>query len=286
MSSRVLSSSFFAAPSGTNIHFLRTGTGSGPLLVCLHGLGGSSDTFLPLLPSLSQTFDIILIDFPGFGKTRLSPQGEPLSIPQHVDDLHHLIASLQDSPGKTKGERVLLIGHSLGAIVALHYAARAPSTVRGLAVLGVVRAISHIPEARQRMLDLAANTREKGINFAADLALLSNFYQDQTGRVADPEIKLLVRCAVAASDPEAYAQTCEAMADPTHVDPDYGAIMGPTVLIVGDKDKISPVARSEGLRELLGGEAWVEVVKSGHQLILEDLDGVKHAITTLMDKIA
>ncbi|KAL6352300.1 hypothetical protein LRP88_14413 [Fusarium phalaenopsidis] len=105
------------------------------------------------------------------------------------------------------------------------------------------------------MLDLAVNTREKGINFAADLALQTNFYQDETGRVADPEIKLLVRCAVAASDPEAYAQTCKAVADPNHVDPDYGAIMGPTVLIAGDKDKISPVARSEGLRELLGGEA-------------------------------
>ncbi|KAL2679400.1 hypothetical protein Neosp_010174 [[Neocosmospora] mangrovei] len=139
--------------------------------------------------------------------------------------------------------------------------------------------------ARQRMLNLAANTREKGIDFAADLALQTNFYQDETGRTADPEVKLLVRCAVAASDPEAYAQTCEAVADPTHVDPEYGTIMGPTVLIAGDKDKISPVARSEGLRELLGGEAWVEVVKSGHQLILEDLDGVKHAIMTLMDRI-
>ncbi|OQD84847.1 hypothetical protein PENANT_c011G05551 [Penicillium antarcticum] len=71
--------------------------------------------------------------------------------------------------------KIILIGHSLGAIVSMHYASRHPSQIRGLVLLGAGRSIAHIPAARERMLGMAAKTREEGIQAAADMAASSNF---------------------------------------------------------------------------------------------------------------
>jgi 3-oxoadipate enol-lactonase len=90
---------------------------------------------------------------------------------------------------------------------------------------------------------------------------------------------------VSASDPEGYAQTCEAVVHLDHKDPLYQEIVCPIVFVAGDKDLISPVQRSEDLVKLVGGRSWMNIVKSGHQPILEDLHGVRRAIAGLFEEI-
>jgi len=70
--------------------------------------------------------------------------------------------------------------------------------------------------------------------------------------------------------------------DLEHIDPDYENIAAPCVFIAGDKDAISPVARSRDLSALIGENSWVEVVRSGHQPILEDISGVRNAVDRLL----
>jgi len=178
MIARQLVSSHFTTTSGTLLHFLQGGEPSGPLLICLHGLGGSTETFVPLVPSLPQTYNIVLIDFQGFGKTSLADPRKHVSIAGHVIDLSDIIVSLQETSRAPNVSKVVIVGHSLGAIVALHYAAAHPERVGGLALLGPGRAAGHIPAVRQRMLDLATAVRETGIDIAAETAVKSNFYED------------------------------------------------------------------------------------------------------------
>jgi pimeloyl-ACP methyl ester carboxylesterase len=178
MIARNLTSSYLTTASGTKTHYLQGGNPSGPLLICLHGLGGSTETFLPLVSSLLQTHSVVLVDFPGFGKTPLTESARPLSIEGHVADLGDLIASLQGTSSSPASSGVVIIGQSLGAIVALHFAARYPQIVGGLTLIGTGRAAGHIPAVRQRMLDLAAAVRKEGINYAAAAAAKSNFYED------------------------------------------------------------------------------------------------------------
>jgi 3-oxoadipate enol-lactonase len=104
--------------------------------------------------------------------------------------------------------------------------------------------------------------------------------------VADPKAKDAVRSAVLASDSEGYAATCEAIVDLEHKDPQYERITAPAVFVAGDLDLISPVGRSQELSLLLGGTSWVEIVRSGHQPILEDLPGVRQAIDKLRASVA
>jgi len=286
MIARNLTSSYLTTASGTKTHYLQGGNPSGPLLICLHGLGGSTETFLPLVPSLLQTHNVVLVDFPGFGRTPLTESAKPISIEGHVADLGDLVTSLQGTSSNPASSGVVIIGHSLGAIVALHFAARYPQIVRGLTLIGPGRAAGHIPTVRQRMLDLAAAVRKEGINYAAAAAAKSNFYEDTQFRKVDPATREAVRTDVSSSNPEAYAQTCEAIVATSHMDPEYKDITCPIVFVAGDKDMISPVERSNDLSSLVGGRSCVVVVQSGHQPILEDLTGVERAVQLLFEAMA
>jgi pimeloyl-ACP methyl ester carboxylesterase len=269
--------------NGKNVHYTQTGNKLGPLVILLHGLGGSTKTFESLLPFLSPHLNrLVCVDFEGFGQTALSTPETVLSIPRYVNDLEHLVASLQNHSQDPAGTKLILIGHSLGAIVSMHYASRHPSQIRGLALLGPGQSIAHISAARERMLGLAAKTRMEGIQAAADMAAISNF--PLQGWVA-PKIRECVREAVNSCETEAYARACEAVADLNHLDPDYSSINAPTLLLAGSGDIISPVERSLGLKELIGNDAWVRVLDGvGHQMLLQDLTGSSQAIQELMEK--
>jgi pimeloyl-ACP methyl ester carboxylesterase len=120
----------------------------------------------------------------------------------------------------------------------MHYTAKAPQNVAGLFLLGPGQSAAHIPAVRQRMLDTATNARKQGIAFAAEQAAQTNFPSDDQ-RPVNPEHRSLLKYTVAMSDPEGYAQTCEALVGLDHKDPDYSKIKCPTVFIAGDLDTIS-----------------------------------------------
>ena len=273
-------SNFFHCQTGTQTHYTSTGNKTGPLLIALHGLGGSTETFAPLIPHLPlHKYNVICVDFEGFGKSVWT--NSHISVPRYVADLDELVSHLQgptlhaDEWGPWQ-QPVIIIGHSLGSIVALHYAAKKPSNVARLALLGVGRSAAHIEAARQRMLGMAAKVRAEGIGAAAEMAMITNFPKD-----SPEELKHIVRDAVAASNPEAYARTCEAMVDAGHVDPDYSQIACPTVFITGDQDMISPPERAKDVSSLVGGPTKVIIVKAGHQPILSDLESTSRAISDL-----
>ena len=178
MIARNFTSNYITTSSGTKSHYLQGGDSSGPLLICLHGLGGSTETFLSLLPFLPQGFAIVLVDFQGFGKTSLANSDRRISIANHVSDLGDLVTSLQGRSGPSASSKTILVGHSLGAIIALHYCAKHPETIGGLVLIGPGRAAGRMPAVRQRMLDLAAAVRQKGIQVAVDAASVSNFYEN------------------------------------------------------------------------------------------------------------
>jgi pimeloyl-ACP methyl ester carboxylesterase len=213
---------------------------------------------------------MLRFDFPGSG---FSTFKSPPSIPQFVEDL----TSLLESRGSK--ESLILVGHSLGSIVAMHYASLHPD-IRALVLIGAGRSASHIPAVVERMTGLGAKARlgREGIR---DSTIANNVAASSSDLV-----RTVVRQMISSQDAEGYAATCEAVCAKTHVDPDYAAIKCPAVLIAGDQDNISPLARSEDLKKLIGAGAGekilLEMVHSGHQQVLEDTAGVVKAIEKVL----
>lgn len=90
-------------------------SGTGPAVVLVHGIASSSVTFEFLLPLIEAEHRVITIDLLGFGQSPAPAEAE-YTIEEHVAALDRTIRSL-----RIKGPFVL-VGHSLGTLIAARYA--------------------------------------------------------------------------------------------------------------------------------------------------------------------
>ncbi|CAN5235068.1 hypothetical protein BH09ACT6_BH09ACT6_12740 [soil metagenome] len=90
--------------------------GEGPVVVLVHGINSSSESWANVVPLLSPMYRVIAIDLLGFGKS-VAPADATFTLDEHVAALHATIRSL-----RLRG-RFTLVGHSLGALISSRYAA-------------------------------------------------------------------------------------------------------------------------------------------------------------------
>jgi pimeloyl-ACP methyl ester carboxylesterase len=95
-----------------------------PIMVFVHGWGGSARYWESTAKALSETFDCLLYDLRGFGRSKL-PQ-EPSELLYEMEEYAEDLAVLLDS---LKCERVYINAHSLGASAAIMYLNRYPERV-------------------------------------------------------------------------------------------------------------------------------------------------------------
>lgn len=99
--------------------------GSGYPILCLHGHPGSGDSMSVFTKHLSHRFQAIAPDLRGYGKSRVA---EAFQMADHLSDLEALLDRLNIS-------RCLVLGWSLGGILAMELALTLPSRVSGLILI-------------------------------------------------------------------------------------------------------------------------------------------------------
>jgi pimeloyl-ACP methyl ester carboxylesterase len=90
-------------------------TGSGPLLVMLHGWGANSTSFLKLADNLKDNYQILAPDLPGFGGTQTPDK--PWGIKDYSEFIENWMSKLNVKP-------LAIIGHSFGGSIAAELAVR------------------------------------------------------------------------------------------------------------------------------------------------------------------
>ncbi len=111
-----------AAADGVDIAYSVRGTGE-PTLVFIHGWSCDSTYWQDQLPVFAGTHRVVAIDLPGHGRS--GTDREAWTLPAYGDDVRVVVEHLGADP-------VVLIGHSMGAPVALEAAARMPGRVRAV----------------------------------------------------------------------------------------------------------------------------------------------------------
>jgi len=102
----------------------------GPAMVFLHGLAASGHFWSSRVQPLAKSFRLFMPDLLGFGR---SPRPRiNYTIPVHIRALHRLVEGLP-----LDRQAVTVVGHSLGAILALEYAALHPQRVGSLVLLNL-----------------------------------------------------------------------------------------------------------------------------------------------------
>jgi len=108
----------FANVNGTRLHYLVAGKGDP--VVLLHGYAETSLMWLPLMPKLATNHTVIAVDLRGAGQSATPADGYTKAA--MAQDIHALTQKLGY-------ERVRIVGHDIGLMVAYAFAAQYPSEV-------------------------------------------------------------------------------------------------------------------------------------------------------------
>jgi pimeloyl-ACP methyl ester carboxylesterase len=236
--------------------------GEGDAVVCVHGLGGSSNTFTPLMPALAR-HRVIRVDMPGSARSQ-RVEG-PLTIERFVETLLSVCTRLNVA-------RAHWIGHSLGTIVCQHVAVTAPKLVRSLALFGPL--IAPPEAARTAIRARAAKARAEGAAGMHEIALgLLNAAIAADTRQRSPLAVAFVRESLMRQDADAYARTCDALAEASAAA--VARIEAPVLLVTGDEDGVAPPQQVRAFAEKLHGAKSTRVVvlpRCGHWTPIERPD--------------
>src|SRR5574338_88009 len=101
--------------------------GRGQTLVFVHGMGGCLEHWAWLFPLLLERFRLIALDLPGFGQSTAPPL--------RAVRLESAVTLLDDFFHALRLDQPVLVGHSMGAALALSYAARCPENVNAVVAL-------------------------------------------------------------------------------------------------------------------------------------------------------
>lgn len=222
--------------------------GEGPPVVMLHGLGGTSNSWQPLVPVLGG-FRVVRPDLPGSGR---SP------VPYGKITVEGLAQTVANALGHLGIESAHVVGHSFGTLVAQHLVAAKPGMATSLTLFGPI--IEPADSARERLRERAGLARRHGMDHVADL-LLGGSLSAATHR-DDPLAAAFVRESHMRQDAEGFARSCEALAEAEAAD--HGLIACPTLIVTGEDDGVGPPSVARDLAARIAGAECVILERCGH----------------------
>ena len=227
--------------------------GEGPPVVMIHGLGGTSNSFQPLVPALSG-FRIVRPDLPGAGRSPTPPR--KITVESLVD-------ALAEAARHLGIERAHFVGHSFGTLIAQHLAARHPRIVASLTLFGPI--VEPQEAARERLRARAATARHEGMAFIAD-QLITGSLSGAT-RTDNPLAVAYLRETHMRQDKEGFALSCEALASAERAE--FRLIDSPALIVTGDEDGVGPPTVARDLTDRLKSARLVVLDRCGHWAPIE-----------------
>ena len=231
-------------------------SGTGSPVVCVHGLGGSSNTWSAMHPSLDAQ-RLIRIDLPGSGRSKL---------PQEELSMALLVQCLQTICKRLGIAQAQWLGHSMGTIVLQHLAVTAPSLVKCMVLFGP---LAEPPEsARESIRNRAEKIRSGGIQGLQEVteSLLTTAVSEHTKR-NNPSAYAYVRESLMRQSPLGYAATCEVLSQARSADVER--IASPVLLVTGEEDKVSPPETVHALARRMTSAKSVVLTRCGHWTPIE-----------------
>jgi 3-oxoadipate enol-lactonase len=229
--------------------------GDGPPIVFIHGLGATSNAWHAQRMTLSKYFRVIVYDRSGCGRSPRSREG--YSIDGWADELAELLDHLAIPS-------TVVVGHSLGSMVAQRFAAKYRPRVRALVLAGGEAELG--PVGKAILTERAQLIEAHGLTAAVDAWLIGVL--SAATREANPALAGLLRAMFLAYDDATYAQHCLALRD-GDVRGDLARIDCPTLLLVGDQDPVTPLSWQQQIAASIADSRIRIVPYTAHMTMLE-----------------
>lgn len=245
--------------NGCGLSFARGG--KGVPLIYLHGTDGLAE-WPAILDTLSQRFEVIAPDHPGFGTSE---------IPAWIDDISDVAYLYLDAIEALGLSTVHVVGQSLGGWIALEMAVRSTTRLRSLTLISAAGIhVKGVPKADIFMIDPEEQARlayaDPRLGEAAATRAAADKYQD---------VAILNRIASARFgwQPRFFnprlARWLHRVNVPTHV-------------IWGEGDRIIPPAYADAFHHLIPGSTLTMIANAGHLPHIERAGAVAEAMQTFL----
>ncbi|MEE2674219.1 MAG: alpha/beta hydrolase [Myxococcota bacterium] len=248
---------------GVRLHALHWGEPDHEKVVLLHGGGANAHWWDHVAPAIAEKFHVIALDFRGHGD---ADHPEQTRVGALSDDLEALIDHLGRPP-------VRLVGHSMGAAIALDHACR-HTDVRGLVAVDVARGASKRSRRTARLaltLKRTYASREEAIARYRFLPAADHASEALRARIATHSVR---------EEPDGrfgFKFDPRWFSLPSRPRPDLGKIRCPVLVFRGSE---SPMLTAEGARSLaaeLRDARLVVVEGAGHHVHLDRPDAFLEA---------
>ncbi|BDP43426.1 hypothetical protein DAETH_33950 (plasmid) [Deinococcus aetherius] len=259
----------FVTVGDVTLHVRREGAATGlPAVVFLNSLGSDLRIWDEVVPAVAGRHPVLRYDKRGHGLSD-APAG-PYSIGDHGGDLLGLLDALGI-------ERAVLVGVSVGGMIALDLAARAPERVAGLLLCDTGARIG-TPQTWETRI---AGVRQEGLGAIAD-GILSRwftpeFFETRPGNVRGWR-NMLTRISA-----DGYVATCEAIRDADLRDA-ARSVRVPAAVLCGDADLSTPPEVGQELAALLGAPFHL-IENCGHLPCLERPAEVARHLLAFLDRL-
>ncbi len=278
----------FLEVNGTSLFFKTMGSGE-PLVVLHGGPGFDHRQFLPYIWELAEQHKVILYDQRGTGLSSGPVNAESISIDTFIAD----IEAVREAFGI---EKMNLLGHSWGGILAMHYGIRHPDNLRSLVLASTAASHESFDEMRARY---------QADRLPEDAALLEEIYSSDDYQAGDPQA--VERFWRVFFKPYFADQSLVSKMDLTFTEntiqhsntvaglmlhsvgefdlhDDLQAIHCPTLIIHGEADPM-PVEYAERIHESMFGSELVTVEGSGHWLFVDGTEAFTSSILEFLARL-
>lgn len=245
--------------------------GGGPLIIFLHGVGGSRTLWQNQLEFFGERFCAVAWDARGYGDSD-DPPGT-LKFSDFADDLNRLLDRLH-------GEKAHLVGLSMGGLILLDFYSRYPARTATLCLADAMSGFRDLSEevrrdfAAHRIAPLEAGRTPAELAPAVVDVLLSS--------KASAQVRERFRTSLAALRPGPYAQALRAITT-TDFRSTLARIGAPTLVLVGAEDRLTPPVISDALAAAIPGARKSVIGNAGHLSNLEQPQAFNQALDTFLE---
>lgn len=248
----------FGKPNSVTLHFedsaaQNRGDLQKPALVFINSLGTDFRSWQQVVPAFAERFRIIRYDKRGHGLSE-APDA-PYTMDQHIDDLAGLLKQL--------GVRdAVVVGLSIGGLIAMGLATHYPDLVRAL-VLSNTAAKIGTPEMWQQRMDTIS---EGGIE-ALSTPILERWFS-ASYRASHPDEMAGWHAMLTRTPVQGYLGSCAAIRD-TDFRQAVSSLSLPTLCIAGSDDGATPPDLVRETAGLIPDAAFAEIAGVGHLPCIE-----------------
>ena len=256
--------------TGVRLHYAVPGDPAGPAVILLHGFSDSWFSWSQVLPLLPARYRVYALDHRGHGESD-KPRGG-----YHMADMAADVVAFMDA---RRVPSAVVVGHSLGTLVAQYVARAAPDRVTGLVLVAGAPSVDHFPGVEDfvgMVSGFVDSVPEEFIReFQAGTAhqpLPDAFLE----RVIDESRKL---------PPHVWGAVGRGMLASGPVSPGNGVAI-PTLVMWGDRDEIFPREAQDSL-VAMGADAELKVyAETGHALHWERPEQFTSDLTAFLERVA